>query len=108
MIFKSGLRSGASDTLDLKHDALLQWQHRHYFSLLVFFGYFLPTLIPGLLFDDWVGGFCFSGALRLTIAHHVRIQPVRLPCSSFRILMVPLIEHLLHKFDRALVRLGHV
>lgn len=85
MIFKSGLRSGASDVLDLKHDALLQWQHRHYFSLLVLFGYLLPTLIPGLLFDDWAGGLCFSGALRLTIAHHVRVQLVRLRCSSFRI-----------------------
>ena len=78
MIFKSGLRSGGSDILDLKQDVLLQWQHRHYFSLLVFFGYLLPTLIPGVLFNDWVGGLCFSGALRLTIAHHVRFQVILL------------------------------
>jgi len=76
MIFKSGLRSGGSDSLDLKQDALLQWQHRHYFSLLLFFGYLLPTLVPGVLFHDWVGGLCFSGALRLTIAHHVRLQVI--------------------------------
>ncbi|KDR79185.1 hypothetical protein GALMADRAFT_63433 [Galerina marginata CBS 339.88] len=70
MIFKSALRSGPSDTTDLRKDPLLQWQHNYYFPLLVIFGYLLPTAIPGLLFDDWLGGLCFSGALRLTIAHH--------------------------------------
>ena len=71
MIFKSTLRSGPSDTSDLRKDRLLQWQHKHYFPLALLFGYLLPTAIPGLLFNDWLGGFCFSGALRLTIAHHV-------------------------------------
>ncbi|KAF8955037.1 delta 9-fatty acid desaturase protein [Flammula alnicola] len=70
MIFKSGLRSGPSDISDLRQDPLLQWQHRHYFLLLVIFGFLLPTAIPGIFFDDWLGGLCFSGALRLTIAHH--------------------------------------
>jgi len=73
MTFKSALRSGPADISDLKQDPLLQWQHNHYFSLLVFFGYLFPTLIPGLFFDDWLGGLCFSGALRLTLAHHVRL-----------------------------------
>ncbi|KAF9562088.1 delta 9-fatty acid desaturase protein [Agrocybe pediades] len=70
MIFKSSLRSGPSDFSDLKKDPLLQFQHRHYFPLALFFGYLLPTLIPGIFFSDWLGGLCFSGALRLTIAHH--------------------------------------
>ncbi|KAF8192979.1 delta 9-fatty acid desaturase protein [Pholiota molesta] len=70
MIFKSELRSGPADVSDLRHDPLLQWQHKHYFLLLVIFGYVLPSAIPGLFFDDWLGGACFAGALRLTIAHH--------------------------------------
>ncbi|PPQ88169.1 hypothetical protein CVT25_005134 [Psilocybe cyanescens] len=70
MIFKSALRSGPSDISDLRQDPLLQWQHRHYFALVIFFGYLLPAAMPGLLLNDWSGGICFSGALRLTIAHH--------------------------------------
>ncbi|KAF9475742.1 delta 9-fatty acid desaturase protein [Pholiota conissans] len=70
MIFKSELRSGPADVSDLRQDRLLQWQQKHYFLLLVIFGYVLPAVIPGLLFDDWLGGVYFSGALRLTIAHH--------------------------------------
>jgi len=74
MIFKSTLRSGPSDSTDLRKDPLLLFQHHHYFPLAVFFGYLLPTLIPGIFFNDWLGGLCFSGALRLTIAHHVSAQ----------------------------------
>ncbi|KAF9531300.1 delta 9-fatty acid desaturase protein [Crepidotus variabilis] len=70
MVFKSELRSGPSDVSDLRQDALIQWQHRHYFLLLVIFGILVPCIIPGVMFDDWWGGFYFAAALRLTIAHH--------------------------------------
>lgn len=73
MIFKSSIRSGPSDISDLRHDPVIKWQHRHYFPLVVLFGYLLPSAIPGLIFDDWWGGICFSGALRLTVAHHVSL-----------------------------------
>jgi stearoyl-CoA desaturase (Delta-9 desaturase) len=71
MIVESDLRSGSVDTSDLRNDALIQWQHRWYFPLMIFFGYLLPTIIPGLLWGDWNGGFFLAGNLRLTIAHHV-------------------------------------
>ncbi|PPR00686.1 hypothetical protein CVT24_000974 [Panaeolus cyanescens] len=70
MIFKSEFHSGPSDVTDLQKDPLIQWQHRHYFWLVFVFGYIVPTVIPGLLFNDWLGGLCISGALRLTVAHH--------------------------------------
>ncbi|KAJ7621244.1 delta 9-fatty acid desaturase protein [Roridomyces roridus] len=69
ILFKSRLRSGPVDISDLKRDPLVQWTHRHYFPLAALFGYALPALIPALWHDLW-GGFCFSAALRLTIAHH--------------------------------------
>jgi len=53
----------------LGKDIVVQWTHRHYFPLAGFFGYALPALIPALWNDPW-GGFCFSAAMRLTIAHH--------------------------------------
>jgi len=74
MVFKSNLRSGPADISDLRHDPLIQWQHRHYFVLLAIFGIILPAVIPGLLWSDWLGGICFAFALRLTIAHHVSIR----------------------------------
>jgi stearoyl-CoA desaturase (delta-9 desaturase) len=74
MIFKSELRSGAADISDLRQDSLIQWQHCWYLYLAPIFGIILPTSIPGILWNDWVGGFYFSGALRLTIAHHVSLS----------------------------------
>jgi len=71
MIFRSDLHSGPADVSDLRRDGLIQWQHRHYFALLVVFGLVLPSVVPGLLFGDWLGGVCFAGAMRLTTAHHV-------------------------------------
>ncbi|KAF7419408.1 hypothetical protein PC9H_001998 [Pleurotus ostreatus] len=70
MLFKTNLRSGSVDASDLRNDTLLQWQHTWYMFLAAFFGYLLPTLVPGIGWGDWLGGFCFSGMLRLTIAHH--------------------------------------
>ncbi|KAJ7182712.1 delta 9-fatty acid desaturase protein [Mycena crocata] len=73
IIFKSKLRSGPVDSSDLGKDPLIQWTHYHYFPLAAFFGYALPALIPALWHDPWTlnqGGFCFSAAMRLTIAHH--------------------------------------
>jgi len=70
IIFKSEVHPGPSDISDLRQDPLVQLQHRYYFWLLAIFGYILPTVIPGIWLNDWLGGLCFSAALRLTIAHH--------------------------------------
>jgi stearoyl-CoA desaturase (Delta-9 desaturase) len=71
MIFKTNLKSGSADASDLRNDSLLQWQHQWYFYLAALWGLIIPTIVPGLLWNDWAGGFCFSFALRLTVAHHV-------------------------------------
>lgn len=73
IIFKSELHPGPSDASDLKQDSLIQWQHRYYLWFIAVFGCILPTLIPGIWLNDWLGGLCFSAALRLTLAHHVSI-----------------------------------
>lgn len=71
MIFKTDLRTGTADISDLRKDPLIQFQHNQYFILAVVCGLALPSVIPGLLWGDWWGGFCFAAALRLTVAHHV-------------------------------------
>jgi stearoyl-CoA desaturase (Delta-9 desaturase) len=73
MVFKSQLYSGGVDVSDLRQDSLIQWQHRWYVYLATMFGIVFPTIVPGFLWNDWFGGLCFSGALRLTIAHHVSV-----------------------------------
>lgn len=75
MIVKTDLHSGTADTSDLRNSPLVQWQHRWYFLLQAVFGWILPTSLPGILWGDWIGGLCFSGALRLTMAHHVCSLP---------------------------------
>ncbi|KAI4524963.1 hypothetical protein K525DRAFT_192776 [Schizophyllum commune Loenen D] len=70
MVVKTDIHAGKVDVSDLEKDAITRWQHRHYFSLMVVFGFLLPTLVPALLWDDLTGGFCIAACLRLTVAHH--------------------------------------
>lgn len=70
IIFDSNLKAGPAEITDLRKDPLVQWQHRWYFYIQAVFGYILPACIPGLLWNDWLGGFFFVGALRMTAAHH--------------------------------------
>ncbi len=73
MVFVTDLHSGKADVSDLRNDPLLQFQHRHYFYLLLIFGFVIPTIIPGLMWGDWIGGFCVAACLRLVVAHHVSV-----------------------------------
>lgn len=70
MLVKTDLHAGHVDLSDLKNDPIVQWQHRCYFSLMLIFAFFVPTLVPALLWSDLVGGFCIAACLRLTVAHH--------------------------------------
>jgi stearoyl-CoA desaturase (Delta-9 desaturase) len=68
---ETSLRAGSVDISDLRNDAVVQWQHQWYFPILALTGYAAPTIIPGVLWGDWKGGFYFAACLRLTVAHHV-------------------------------------
>ncbi|KAG7095189.1 hypothetical protein E1B28_005966 [Marasmius oreades] len=70
IIFKTTLRKGSADISDLRRDSLIQFQHRWYFPLALLFGFVVPSIIPGLLWRDWSGGFYFAAVMRLTVAHH--------------------------------------
>ncbi|KAJ3571726.1 hypothetical protein NP233_g3564 [Leucocoprinus birnbaumii] len=67
---KTGVGHGSVDVSDLKKDPLVRWQHESYFSLAVVWGFLVPILVSGVGWDDWLGGICFAGAARLTVAHH--------------------------------------
>ena len=75
MLLKPRRRPGVADISDLSKNEVVRWQHRWYLTLLLIFGFGVPTAIPGLLWGDWKGGYFFAGAARLVFVHHVCFLP---------------------------------
>lgn len=71
MLLKPRRKPGVADISDLSKNEVVRWQHRWYLTLLLIFGFGVPTVIPGLLWGDWKGGYLFAGAARLVFVHHV-------------------------------------
>ncbi|CAG8446765.1 11145_t:CDS:2 [Diversispora eburnea] len=63
-------RIGKSDISDLDADPLKRLQHRHYGIFAIGMGFVFPSLIAGLGWGDWRGGFFFAGVTRLIFVHH--------------------------------------
>lgn len=58
-------RIGRTDISDLNEDPIVVWQHKHYLWIVVFMGLIFPTLVAGLGWGDWIGGFVYAGILRV-------------------------------------------
>ncbi|KAF2019390.1 delta-9 fatty acid desaturas-like protein [Aaosphaeria arxii CBS 175.79] len=58
-------RIGRSDITDLNEDPVVIWQHKHYLEVVAFMGLIFPTLVAGLLWGDFQGGFIYAGILRI-------------------------------------------
>lgn len=71
MLLKPRRKPGVADISDLSKNEVVRWQHRWYITLLLTFGFIVPTVIPGLLWGDWKGGYFFAAAARLVFVHHV-------------------------------------
>ncbi|GAA5821841.1 hypothetical protein JCM3770_005558 [Rhodotorula araucariae] len=72
MIVKPRRKPGVADVSDLSVNEVVKWQHRWYIYLIVGMGFIFPTLVAGLGWGDYRGGFFFAGAARLLFVHHVR------------------------------------
>ncbi|CAF2801816.1 unnamed protein product [Rotaria sp. Silwood2] len=70
LLFKPRRKPGVADITDLTHDSSVQWQHRNYVSLAFLMSFVLPTIICGLGWGDYRGGYFFAGVLRLVFVHH--------------------------------------
>ncbi|KAJ9319535.1 hypothetical protein DTO271D3_304 [Paecilomyces variotii] len=67
MIMKQNPKSiGRADITDLNKDPIVIWQHRNYIKAVLFMGLIFPTLVCGISWGDWVGGFIYAGILRAT------------------------------------------
>lgn len=67
--YPSGARD-FSNIKDLQQDPILQWQHRHYLTLVLVMNIVVPGFI-GFLGGDIIAGILLSGLLRLVLSQHV-------------------------------------
>ncbi|KAI9307058.1 delta-9 desaturase [Cunninghamella echinulata] len=63
-------RIGYADVADLKADPLIQFQHKYYVWFALFFGFIFPTLVAGLGWGDFRGGYFYAAIVRLCFVHH--------------------------------------
>ena len=62
-------RIGRVDISDLNEDPIVVWQHQNYLPVVICMALLLPTLLSGLLWGDWAGGFIYAGILRMALVH---------------------------------------
>lgn len=61
---------GKVDVSDFKYNRVIQFQHKHFFKMAMLSGIVLPTLICGLGWGDWVGGYCYAALCKTMLVHH--------------------------------------
>ncbi|KAG0173613.1 hypothetical protein DFQ28_008253 [Apophysomyces sp. BC1034] len=63
-------RIGYADVADLKADPVVAFQHKHYPYFALIMGFIFPTLVAGLGWGDYRGGYFYAGVARLCFVHH--------------------------------------
>ncbi|KAM0491211.1 hypothetical protein ACHAPB_009177 [Verticillium nonalfalfae] len=78
--------TGRTDITDLNEDPVVMWQHTHFLKCVLTMGYVFPTLVCGLGWGDWLGGYVYAGIIRVfflqqatfcinSLAHWIGEQP---------------------------------
>jgi len=49
---------------------VIKWQHKNYILLMLIMAFAVPTIICGLGWGDWKGGYVYAGVVRLVFVHH--------------------------------------
>ncbi|KAJ7075646.1 delta 9-fatty acid desaturase protein [Mycena belliarum] len=70
LMVKPRRKQGPADISDLTKSAVVRWQHRNFYALILIMGFVVPTLIPWLGWGDARGGYVYAGLLRLSFVHH--------------------------------------
>jgi stearoyl-CoA desaturase (Delta-9 desaturase) len=55
---------------DLTSDPLVAWQHKYYLAIATLMAVVVPTLVAGLGWGDYYGGYFIAGVARLVFVHH--------------------------------------
>jgi len=59
-----------SDIRDLQRDPVMRFQDQYYSGLALLQGIVMPTMIAGLFWGDWMGGFLIASVLSRVLVHH--------------------------------------
>jgi stearoyl-CoA desaturase (delta-9 desaturase) len=70
LVNRPNSRIGYADVADLEADPIVKWQHNNYPLLALLMAVGFPTLVAGLGWCDWRGGYFYAGVARLVLAHH--------------------------------------
>ncbi|KAL1919504.1 uncharacterized protein VTP21DRAFT_2197 [Calcarisporiella thermophila] len=65
-----GIKIGYADVTDLDANPIIRIQHKYYPLFAIGMGYLFPTLVAGLGWGDWKGGYFYAGTARLCFVHH--------------------------------------
>ncbi|KAJ3167077.1 hypothetical protein HDU88_002414 [Geranomyces variabilis] len=63
-------KRGKVDISDLSRDPVVSFQHKFFVPIMLFMGFIFPTLVAGLGWGDWWGGYMWAGITRLVVVHH--------------------------------------
>lgn len=69
IFYKNADESIFENSLDLKANPVVMWQHRWHQAIMIVGGFGLPTLI-GAMFGDPLAGLLWGGFLRVVVIHH--------------------------------------
>lgn len=75
-----------ADISDLIDDWIVRVQHRYYIPIMILSAFVIPTIVCGVWFNDYWGGFLYAGILRIfmiqqatfcinSMAHYIGTQP---------------------------------
>ncbi|CAD7068623.1 unnamed protein product, partial [Tilletia caries] len=70
MIIKPRRNPGVADISDLRKNPVIKFQHRFYLPLIILMGFVFPTVVAGLGWNDWRGGFYYAAVAHLVFVHH--------------------------------------
>ncbi len=70
LLFNPRRKPGVVDMTDLTRDKSVQWQCRNLLALNIIMGFVFPTLVCGLGWGDYRGGYFYASVLRLVLVHH--------------------------------------
>ncbi|KDN41691.1 putative stearoyl-CoA desaturase [Tilletiaria anomala UBC 951] len=70
MILKPRRKPGVADISDLRRNPVIKFQHKFYLPLILLGGLIVPTLVAGIGWNDWRGGFFYAAVCRLVFVHH--------------------------------------
>lgn len=62
---------GRAEVDDLLNNKLVIFQNNNYVPLALFLGFLFPTLVAGVGWGDWQGGYYYAAMTRVVIGHHL-------------------------------------